>query len=150
MITTENFEKSIALLLSAEYPRADIFYRDATQTNQDNFTFVIHVDLSVAPFSRDYQSKEIEIVIQFFIENKIVFNRNFTHVRDILMSKLLINSIPIYDENKAIIKHLFLNSVTSNVVDDVLSVRATAEFIDDTLAVKPNYPLMGNLELNCK
>jgi len=148
MIMTKDLENSVVLLISNEYPNADIFRRDGTQTKENTPTFVVNVEVNATTELRDYQHKDVEIVVQYFINNKIEFNKDLTNVRDILLSKLFINSIPIYDKDKNVLKYLIIKEASATVLDDILAVRVVTDYVDDVIVTNKTFDLIGNLHLN--
>lgn len=148
MIDSTMIENSISLLLSTKYPDADIFFRNATQTKENKPTFVINVDLQATPANKDYLQKDLVVVVQYFENDKIEFNKNLNAVRDTMSSEIFVNSIPIVDITKSVVKYLLVKSNITNVVDDMLSLRLTSDFIDDAIVVQPTYDLMETLHLN--
>ena len=148
MIMTKDLENSVVFLISNEYPNADIFRRDGTQTKENTPTFVVNVEVNATTELRDYQRKDVEIVVQYFINNKIEFNKDLTNVRDILLSKLFINSIPIYDKDKNVLKYLIIKEASATVLDDILAVRVVTDYVDDVIVTNKTFDLIGNLHLN--
>ena len=146
MITTTMIEDSIVSLLSTEYPDADIFRRNAMQTN-DKPTFVVNVEMQATTENRDYQRKDLEVVVQYFENDRLSFNRNLNDVRDTLQSKVFINSIPILDIAKNVVKYILVKSGSVAVIDDILSIRMISDFTDDVIVTNPTYDLMGVLHL---
>ena len=146
MITTTMIENSVVALLSAKYPDADIFRRNATQTN-DKPTFVVNVEMQATTENRDYQRKDLEIIVQYFEDDKIEFNRNLNDVRDVLQSEIFINSMPILDIAKNVVKYILVKSGSVTVIDDILSIRMISDFTDDVVVTNPTHDLMGVLHL---
>jgi len=147
MITTQNIEDSVVALLYAKYPDADIFRRNATQTGE-NPTFIVNVEMQSTIENRDFQHKEIEIIVQYFENDRIEFNRNLNDVRDVLQSEIFINSIPIIDSNENVLKYILVKSGSVTVIDDTLSFRMTSDYTDDVIVTNNEYDLMGTLYLN--
>jgi len=146
MITTTMIENSVVALLNAKYPDADIFRRNATQTS-DKPTFVVNVEMQATTENRDYQKKDLEIIVQYFEDDKIEFNRNLNDVRDVLQSEIFINSMPILDIAKNVVKYILVKSGSVTVIDDILSIRMISDFTDDVVVTNPTYDLMGVLHL---
>ena len=86
--------------------------------------------------------------MQYFENDKTEFNKNLNTVRDTLSSEIFVNSIPIVDSAKNVVKYLLVKSSLTNVIDDILSLRFTSDFIDDATVVNPTYDLIGTLHLN--
>jgi predicted solute-binding protein len=97
--------------------------------------------------NRDYQRKDLEIIVQYFEDDKIEFNRNLNDVRDTLQSEIFINSIPILDIAKNVVKYVLVKSGSVTVIDDILSIRMISDFTDDVVVTNPTYDLMGVLHL---
>jgi len=147
MITSTMIESSIVALLSAKYPEADIYRRKATQS-KDKAIFVVNVDLQAQTAIKDYQRKDLEIIVQYYEDNKLAFNRNINDIRDTLVSEIFINSIPILDKTKNVVKYILVKSSNVTIVDDILSIRMISDYIDDAIVTNPTYDLMGVLHLN--
>ena len=148
MITTAFIENSIVDLLSSRYPNADIFRRNATQTRENKPTFVVTVDLQSQTENKNYQRKDVEITVQYFEDDRISFNRNLNDIRDILVSDIFINSIPIIDLTKKVVKYLLVKDTTVAVTDDILSLRIVSDYVDDNLRNSDiHYDPMGSLHL---
>ena len=147
MITSEMIENSIVALIIAKYPNADVFRRNVTQSS-DKPTFIVDIDVQAQTENKDYQRKDVEIIVRYFEDDKTSFNRNLNGVRDILSSEIFINSIPIIDLAKNVIKYILVKSSTVTVVDDILSIRMTSDYIDDVIVTNPTYDLMGVLTLS--
>ncbi len=146
MITTDMIENSILALLNAKYPNADIFRRNATQTS-DKPTFVVNVSMGATTDYKDYQRKDLEIVVQYFENDRIEFNRNLNGIKDTLQSEIFVNSIPIMDLTKKIVKYVLVKSNTVTIFDDILSFRMISDYVDDIVVNNPTYDLMGELHL---
>jgi len=147
MITSTMIENSIVALLNAKYPEADIFRRNAMQS-KDKAIFIVNIDLQGQTANKDYQRKDLEIIVQYYEDDKIAFNRNLNAIRDTLVSEIFINSIPILDETKNVVKYILVKSSSVTVVDDILSLRMISDYVDDVVVTNPTYDLMGVLHLN--
>jgi len=147
MITSTMIENSIVALLNAKYPEADIFRRNAMQS-KDKAIFVVNIDLQGQTANKDYQRKDLEIIVQYYEDDKIAFNRNLNAIRDTLVSEIFINSIPILDETKNVVKYILVKSSSVTVIDDILSLRMISDYVDDVVVTNPTYDLMGVLHLN--
>lgn len=148
MITSTMIENSIVFMLSSKYPNADIFRREAVQTKGDKDTFVVTVNLDAETESRDYQRKDVEIIVQYFKTDRLEFNKNLNGVRDTLNSELFINSLPILDGAKNVVKYLLVKSSSATVIDNILSKRMISDYVDDVIVTNPTFDLMGQLYLN--
>ena len=146
MITSTMIEDSIVALLYAKYPEADIFRRNATQT-EDKPTFIVNVDLQASVEFKDYQRKDLEVIVQYFNNNKVEFNKNYNEVRDALQSEIFINSLPILNSSKTIVKYILVKESNIKLIDDILSIRLISDFVDDAVVTNPTFALMGELHL---
>jgi len=147
MITTTMIENSVISLLIAKYPNSHIFRRNATQTKDDAEVFVVQVELNGTMEFKDFQRKDLDIIIQYFKTDRIKFNENLNDVRDALVSEIFINSIPIIDINKNVVKYLLIKASTMVLLDDILSLKITTDFVDDVVVNNFVPDLMGTLNL---
>lgn len=147
MITSTMIENSVVMLLSAKYPDAHIFRREATQVRGNNPIFVVTIDLQGQTENRDFQRKDVEIIVQHLKNDRIEFNKSLNDIRDTLISELFVNSMPIIDQAKNVIKYLLVKSSSVAVVDDTLSMRMVSDFVDDIIITNPTFDLMGELHL---
>jgi len=149
MITTEQIRRSVGLLLTQRYADADVFEEEATQIRENVDIFVISADVIASPFSNGYQLKEVEVVVQYFRTDEIQFRRDYGAVKEVLQSEIFVNSIPIVDTNKNVVKYLLVKSSNIRLVDSILSIRITADFIDDVAKFGgvQQYELIGKLEI---
>lgn len=86
--------------------------------------------------------------MQYFKTDRLEFNKNLNGVRDTLNSELFINSLPILDGAKNVVKYLLVKSSSATVIDNILSKRMISDYVDDVIVTNPTFDLMGQLYLN--